>query len=292
MIRRICHHKCSFIVLLFFSFIFLYAHALFAYGNSVRLSWTPPTTKANGSPLTDVIGYKLYYGNTSRKYTSVINVGRYTAYEIYDLTVGRTYYFAVKAYDTSGNESLYSHEVSKIIESSKPTASFTGYPTSGTAPLTVNFSNNSSGHDTPFKYAWDFDSNDIVDSTLTNPSVLYTAPGIYSVKLTATDFNSDKNTLTRTNYITVCHSLANITGKSAAYSSLQTAYNAATNMAAIQSRAASFSGGLNINRNITVTMEGGYDCLHSTQTGSTTIMGNMRISSGKVIIKSGKFVVQ
>lgn len=291
MLRRLCPGKGSFIGLMFFSFILLYTPVLFACGNSVTLSWIPPSTNINGSPLTDLNGYKLYYGNASKNYTSVINVGMDTAYKVCYLQEGRTYYFAVKAYDTHGNESLYSREVSKIIVS-LPTASFTGYPTSGIAPLTVKFSNNSSGYDTPFKYAWDFDSNGIVDSTLTNPSVLYTAPGIYSVKLTATDFDSDKNTLTRTNYITVCHSLANITGKSAAYSSLQTAYNAATNMAAIQSRAASFSGGLNINRNITVTMDGGYDCLHSAQTGSTTIMGNMRISSGKVIIKSGKFVVQ
>lgn len=197
-----------------FLVIFLYAPVLFACGNPVTLSWIPPSTNSDGSPLTDINGYEVYYGNISGNYTQVINAGKDTAYQICDLTEGLTYYFAVTAYDTSGNESIYSYEVSKTIVSSTlspvsdtlPTTSFTGYPASGTPPLTVNFSNTSSGHDGPFTYEWDFDGDGTVDSTAGDPSYTFTNQGTYTVELTVRDSDGSVNAFTRTNYITVSHS--------------------------------------------------------------------------------------
>jgi hypothetical protein len=83
--------------------------------NSATLSWEAPTTNADGTPLTDLGGYKVYYGTSSGNYTVSLDVGNVTTYKIDNLTPG-TYYFAVTAYDTSGNESGYSNEVSKTIE--------------------------------------------------------------------------------------------------------------------------------------------------------------------------------
>ncbi len=168
---------------------------------------------------------------------------------------------------------------------------FTGDPTSGDSPLTVNFTNSSSGGNPPLSYEWDFDNNGNVDSTLTDPSVLYEAPGEYSVKLTATDADSDTNTLTWTNYITVCYSPVNIVGDPALYTSLQTAYTEALHMDIIQSSSGTFLGGLTFGQSKTVIIEGGYDCLHSSQSGMTTI-GTMTVSGGTVIIESGNFVLQ
>lgn len=62
-------------------------------------------------------------------------------------------------------------------------ASFTRSPTSGVAPLSVDFTNTSTG---ATSYQWDFDDDGIVDSTATNPSFVYTASGTYNVTLTAT----------------------------------------------------------------------------------------------------------
>lgn len=81
----------------------------------VTLSWEPPTTNVDGSPVTDLAGYRIYYGLSSRNYSWVIDVGNVTTYKIENLSPN-TYYFTVTAYDTSGNESDYSNEVSKIIE--------------------------------------------------------------------------------------------------------------------------------------------------------------------------------
>lgn len=82
--------------------------------NTATLTWDSPTTNADGTPLTDLVGYKIYYGTTSGNYTEVIAVGNVTTYKVEGLQPG-TYYFALTAYDTSGNESGYSNEVSKTI---------------------------------------------------------------------------------------------------------------------------------------------------------------------------------
>ncbi len=79
-----------------------------------------------------------------------------------------------------------------------PVAEFTANPLSGTAPLTVNFTNLSSN--SPTTYSWDF--GDTGSSAAVNPSHTYTNPGVYTVKLTASNI-AGTNTRTRSNYITV-----------------------------------------------------------------------------------------
>lgn len=77
------------------------------------LVWDPPTTNADGTtPLTDLAGYKVYFGTESHSYTSNVNVGNTTTVAINSLGItSGTWCFAVTAYDTSGNESDYSNEV-------------------------------------------------------------------------------------------------------------------------------------------------------------------------------------
>jgi PKD repeat protein len=65
------------------------------------------------------------------------------------------------------------------------TVDFTAFPTSGVRPLTVQFTDTSTG--APTAWAWDFDNNGTVDSTIKNPSYVYTVAGTYTVKLTATN---------------------------------------------------------------------------------------------------------
>jgi hypothetical protein len=79
-----------------------------------------------------------------------------------------------------------------------PAAQFTATPTSGTAPLTVAFTDSSTN--TPTSWSWSF--GDRSSSTEKNPSHTYTSAGTYTVTLTATN-SAGSNTLTRTNYITV-----------------------------------------------------------------------------------------
>jgi fibronectin type 3 domain-containing protein len=84
-------------------------------GGSATLSWDAPQTYVDGRPLGDALGgFKVYYGTSSRNYTHVVDVGKATTYKVTGLSPA-TYYFAVTAYDRSGNESDYSNEVSKEI---------------------------------------------------------------------------------------------------------------------------------------------------------------------------------
>ncbi len=76
----------------------------------VTLSWDAPTTNADGTPLTDLAGYRVYFGQGSGKYRYKNDVGNVRVCTIGGLTSG-TWCFVVTAYDTSGNESDYSNEV-------------------------------------------------------------------------------------------------------------------------------------------------------------------------------------
>lgn len=82
---------------------------------STVLSWTAPTTNADNTPLTDLGGFNIYYGTAPGNYSQNIDVGNVTTYQVDNLTMGVTYYFVTTAYDTSGNESGYSNEISKTI---------------------------------------------------------------------------------------------------------------------------------------------------------------------------------
>jgi hypothetical protein len=73
----------------------------------IRLAWDP-----NVEP--DLGGYKVHYGPSHLDYTNHIDIGNVTEYAATNLTPGKRYYFALTAYDISGNESGYSAEVSGI----------------------------------------------------------------------------------------------------------------------------------------------------------------------------------
>lgn len=68
-----------------------------------------------------------------------------------------------------------------------PVVDFVGTPLSGESPLSVLFTDLSTNH--PTSWAWDFENNGSVDSVVQNPVHIYSTPGTYSVKLTATNTN-------------------------------------------------------------------------------------------------------
>jgi hypothetical protein len=65
--------------------------------------------------LTDIAGYTLHYGLTSRTYTFLKKIGNQTSYEMSGLEPGRTYFFAVTARDAAGHESQFSDELRATI---------------------------------------------------------------------------------------------------------------------------------------------------------------------------------
>jgi hypothetical protein len=83
---------------------------------SATLSWSVPTQNTDGTPLTDLSGYHIYYGTSSSALTATITVASAseTSYVVTGLAPG-TYYFAVVAYNSAGVDSPESNVASKTI---------------------------------------------------------------------------------------------------------------------------------------------------------------------------------
>ena len=83
-----------------------------AQAATINVSWNPNTEE-------DLAGYRLYVGEASGQYGEPVDVGNVTGH-VMEITpeYGATYYFALTAYDTSGNESGYSAEASCFIPDS------------------------------------------------------------------------------------------------------------------------------------------------------------------------------
>jgi hypothetical protein len=95
-------------IFLFIIFSFLMLSTAPGFASSLNVTWS-----ANNE--TDLAGYQVYYGLQSKTYGTLVDVGKATGYQITNVQSGSTYYIAVTAYDTSGNESAKSSEISKYI---------------------------------------------------------------------------------------------------------------------------------------------------------------------------------
>ncbi len=84
------------------------------------LSWTPPAENTDGSPLNDLLGYRIYYGYASDEVVNLLldsdDVGaNLSEYTIEGLVTGTTYYFGMTAVNNDGVESAMSSVVSKEL---------------------------------------------------------------------------------------------------------------------------------------------------------------------------------
>jgi hypothetical protein len=88
----------------------------YSYG-SATVSWTPPTERTDGSTLTDLAGFKVYYGKDPASLTHIVNIKNagQTSHYVENLD-GGTWYFAVTAYCKGGEESAKSDLRSKTIQ--------------------------------------------------------------------------------------------------------------------------------------------------------------------------------
>jgi len=82
--------------------------------SSITLSWETPVSLADGRPLADLSGFNIYYGKSPLGYSEVIDTGDVRTYTLQNMPAG-TYYFAITAYDSAGNETDFSPEVKKSI---------------------------------------------------------------------------------------------------------------------------------------------------------------------------------
>lgn len=84
---------------------------------SVTLSWAAPTENEDGTPLTDLAGYRIYWGTTPGTYTDSVTLDNpgLTSYVVENLVPG-TYEFVATSYDATGAVSVYSNRVTKVVQ--------------------------------------------------------------------------------------------------------------------------------------------------------------------------------
>lgn len=117
----------------------------------------------------------------------------------------------------SGNVSAYSISAVPVTGASEiivtyppPEAKFSASPLSGTAPLTVQFTDLCTGN--PDSWEWDFDGNGSIDSSEKNPAWTYEIPGTYTVILRAANTTYGNDTETKEGYIRVMEKTASSGG--------------------------------------------------------------------------------
>lgn len=84
---------------------------------AVTIAWTPPTENTNGSVLTNLAGYHLYYGTTQSNLAKVVDITNpgLAAYVLSDLSSG-TWYFALTSVNSAGVESARSTVISTVVQ--------------------------------------------------------------------------------------------------------------------------------------------------------------------------------
>jgi len=87
-----------------------------AANGTASLTWTAPTANTNGTSVTALVGYTIFYGPTASSLTQrvVITNPSTSSYEITGLS-GGTWYFAVAADAADGTQSAQSVIGSKTI---------------------------------------------------------------------------------------------------------------------------------------------------------------------------------
>ena len=118
------------------------AFASVAAAQSATLAWN-----ANTEP--DLAGYRVEFGTVSGNPSTTVDVGNVTQRQFTGLQAGVTYYFRVKAYNTSGDESTPSAEVSHTppvaVVPTLTSISPTSGPSAGGTTITLAGTNFASG---------------------------------------------------------------------------------------------------------------------------------------------------
>ncbi|WP_440945625.1 PKD domain-containing protein [Methanosarcina sp. T3] len=150
------------------------------------------TDQSTGSPA----AWKWTFGDGSNSTTEQNPVHTYNKSGLYSVTL--------TASNANGSNSLTKSSyiaVSSVLDT--PVTSFSASPTSGSTPLTVVFTDQSTGFPTSWKWNFGDGSN---STTEQNPVHTYNKSGLYSVTLTASNANGS-NTLKKSSYIAVSNSL-------------------------------------------------------------------------------------
>ncbi|MGH9147511.1 MAG: IPT/TIG domain-containing protein [Vicinamibacterales bacterium] len=116
---------------------------------AVTLAWDP-------NPESDLAGYIISYGTSSRQYTTSIDVGDTTTWVFSQPDTTKVYFLAVQAYNTAGLQSPYSNEVSTtpVIQPLTATSLTSSAPAQPCIGTTITFAATATGGVAPYAYKW------------------------------------------------------------------------------------------------------------------------------------------
>jgi len=164
-----------------------------------------PTAQFTGAPTTGVAPHTVFFTDLSTgsitSWAWDFGDGTTSALEDPTKVYGAAGSYTVSLTVTGPGGSDVESKVSYItVTPPAPVANFSGTPLSGAAPLTVSFTNTSTGSFT--SRLWDF--GDGTTSAVNNPSKTYTVPGTYTVNLTVNGAGGT-DTETKVGYVVVNH---------------------------------------------------------------------------------------
>ncbi|HOP06643.1 MAG TPA: PKD domain-containing protein [candidate division Zixibacteria bacterium] len=165
----------------------------------------PPVANFSGSPTTGEVSLTVSFTDLSTNSPTAwswdFGDGGTSAAQnpSYTYTAIGTYTVTLTATNAYGYDVETKVDYITVTAPAPPTANFSGSPTSGEAPLTVSFTDLSTGD--PTAWSWDF-GDGVGTSAAQNPSYIYNEVGTYTVTLTASNaYGSDDEV--KTGYITV-----------------------------------------------------------------------------------------
>jgi len=170
-------------------------HAIFVFDVAGPNSTPPPTAAFTASPTSGTAPLGVQFTDTSTgsptSWAWSFGDGGTSTQQSpsHTFTAAGNYTVQLTAANAGGPSST-TRSISVSAAPVKPTASFTANPTSGTAPLNVQFTDTSTG--APTSWAWDF--GDGATSTQQSPSHSFSANGNYTVQLIATNGQGSDST--------------------------------------------------------------------------------------------------
>jgi PKD repeat protein len=168
----------------------------------------PPTARFSGTPQSGPAPLTVQFTDESTAGSSPIasrtwsfgDGGTSTAQSpSHTYTAPGSYTVSLIVRSPSGSDTLTQAGYIEVFV--RPTAQFSGSPTTGQTPLVVQFTDQSTAGSAPIT-SWQWTFGDGGTSTARNPSHTYAAAGSYTVSLTVTT-SAGQDTQTRTSYINV-----------------------------------------------------------------------------------------
>ena len=260
------------------------------FAATASLSWNAPTNYTDGTPATG-LGYIIYTGSTSGNYSETLDVGNVTSYTVSNLGDSTTYYFVVKAYDTTGNSSGYSNQVSYTTPTPPPTAYYTISAAAGSGGSITPSGSVAISKGLSQTFAITPNSGYTIAGVTVDGAAVGAVPSYTISNVTANHTLSATFTSTAFGSPTCANPPVRLSGTTAVYyPDLSSAYTAVVDSNTVQLQALNFNGDLLLNRDLSITLEGGYDCGYTANAGATGLQGMMRVVNGTVNVENLRFI--